>query len=108
MSETSNSKADIINKIYENLRKVVDPEIGFNIIDLGLVYNVDLNMENDALIKMTLTAPNCPFADMILMETEFATRAVPGVNLIDITLTFDPPWTPDRVTEEIKAIMGLI
>ena len=105
----SNEEISIKDIVTSNLRRVVDPEIGINIVDLGLIYDIDVNQENDVQVLMTLTAPNCPFGDMILMETEFACRSVEDVNLIQINLTFDPPWNPDvHVSDEAKYQMGIL
>ena len=70
----SDSEVSLEEKVRRNLRRVIDPEIGINIVDLGLIYKVDVNEENDVQLLMTLTAPNCPYGDMILMESEFAIR----------------------------------
>jgi metal-sulfur cluster biosynthetic enzyme len=105
----SDSEISIKDQVTNNLRKVVDPEIGINIVDLGLIYDVNVNEENDCQVTMTLTAPNCPFGEMILMESEFAIRSVKDVNLAKINLTFDPPWNPDiHVTDEAKYMMGIL
>ena len=104
-----NNKISIKDSVKSSLKRVVDPEIGINIVDLGLVYEIDVNQENDVQVLMTLTAPNCPFGDMIMMETEFAVRSVKNVNLVKINLTFDPPWNPDQhVSDEAKYQMGLL
>jgi len=96
-------------RVRSNLRRVIDPEIGINIVDLGLIYQIDVNEENDVQLLMTLTAPNCPYGDMILMESEFAIRSTEGVNLIQINLTFDPPWNPEiHVSDEAKYQMGIL
>ena len=96
-------------KVTNNLRKVIDPEIGINIVDLGLIYNVETNEENDVQVLMTLTAPNCPFGEMILMESEMAVRSVKEVNLAKINLTFDPPRNPEiHVSDEAKYQMGIL
>ena len=105
----SDSKISLADKVRRNLRRVIDPEIGINIVDLGLVYDIDVNEENDVQVIMTLTAPNCPFGEMIMMETEFAVRSLKEANLIKITLTFDPPWNPDiHVSDEAKYQMGIL
>ena len=105
----SDTESTIEQMVYRNLRRVVDPEIGINIVDLGLIYKVDVNQENDVQVIMTLTAPNCPFGEMILMETEMAVRSVQGVNLVKINLTFDPPWNPEQhVSDEAKYQMGIL
>ena len=107
MSDTTEVKLEDL--VRSNLRRVIDPEIGINIVDLGLVYNIDVNEESDVQVLMTLTAPNCPFGDMIMMETEFAVRSVKDVNLVKINLTFDPPWNPDiHVSDEAKYQMGIL
>tara|TARA_Y100000114_G_C11759178_1_gene328563 strand:+ start:2736 stop:3059 length:324 start_codon:yes stop_codon:yes gene_type:complete len=104
-----NKEISLVDSVKSSLKRVVDPEIGINIIDLGLVYEIDVNQENDVQVLMTLTAPNCPFGDMIMMETEFAVRSVKDVNLVKINLTFDPPWNPDQhVSDEAKYQMGLL
>ena len=96
-------------QVIECIRTVVDPEIPVNLYDLGLIYDINVNEENDVQVLMTLTAPNCPFGDMIMMETEFAVRSVKDVNLVKINLTFDPPWNPDQpVSDEAKYQMGLL
>ena len=104
-----NKEISLVDSVKSILKRVVDPEIGINIVDLGLVYEIDVNQENDVQVLMTLTAPNCPFGDMIMMETEFAVRSVKDVNLVKINLTFDPPWNPDQhVSDEAKYQMGLL
>tara|TARA_Y100000768_G_scaffold144159_2_gene107485 strand:- start:8587 stop:8910 length:324 start_codon:yes stop_codon:yes gene_type:complete len=104
-----NKEISLADSVKSSLKRVVDPEIGINIVDLGLVYEIDVNQENDVQVLMTLTAPNCPFGDMIMMETEFAVRSVKDVNLVKINLTFDPPWNPDQhVSDEAKYQMGLL
>lgn len=104
-----NKEISLVDSVKSSLKRVVDPEIGINIVDLGLIYEIDVNQENDVQVLMTLTAPNCPFGDMIMMETEFAVRSVKDVNLVKINLTFDPPWNPDQhVSDEAKYQMGLL
>ena len=104
-----NKEISLVDSVKSSLKRVVDQEIGINIVDLGLVYEIDVNQENDVQVLMTLTAPNCPFGDMIMMETEFAVRSVKDVNLVKINLTFDPPWNPDQhVSDEAKYQMGLL
>lgn len=90
-------------RIVKALRSVYDPELPVNLYDLGLIY--DLSIEGrpgrDASVRitMTLTAPNCPVADQIPRDAERAVRAVEGVGDVAVTLTFDPPWTADRMSE---------
>ena len=105
----NSDEPDLEQRVRNNLRKVVDTEIGINIVDLGLIYDVNVNEENDVQVLMTLTAPNCPFGEMILMESEMAVRSVKDVNIAQINLTFDPPWNPDQhVSDEAKYQMGIL
>ena len=105
----SDKEISLRDQVRRNLKRVVDPEIGINIVDIGLIYKIDVNEENDVQILMTLTAPNCPFGDMIMMESELAVRSTEGVNLIKLNLTFDPPWNPDiHVSDEAKYQMGIL
>jgi FeS assembly SUF system protein len=89
------------------LRKVYDPEMPVNIYELGLIYGVEVDAEGRVGIRMTLTAPNCPVAGTLPAETERAVRAVPGVKEVKLELTFDPPWTKDRMSEAAKLALGI-
>jgi FeS assembly SUF system protein len=88
------------------LKKVYDPEMPVNIYDLGLIYEIEADGEGRAKIKMTLTAPNCPVAGSLPAEVERAARAVAGVTDAAIELTFDPPWSRERMSEEAKLALG--
>ena len=96
-----------IDLIIENLKEVYDPEIPVNIYDLGLVYSVD--MEGDeAKVLMTLTAPNCPAADMILSDVEYMSKKVEGVESCKVEITFDPPWEKSMMSEEARLELGFM
>ena len=82
-----NLQDQLVEQIIANLRKVYDPELNLNVYDLGLIYEVAVNKEYDAQIIFTLTTPNCPAAEIIPMEIEFATRAVECVNKVNVVLT---------------------
>jgi FeS assembly SUF system protein len=98
---------DRIDQIIENLKQVYDPEIPVNIYDLGMVYSVDV--ENDeAKIVMTLTAPNCPAADMILSDVEYITKKVEGIESCKVEITFDPPWDKSMMSEEARLELGFM
>ena len=101
-------KQDILTNIVKELKKVYDPEIPVNIYDLGLVYKIDVDAEGKAYIEMTLTAPNCPIADNIVMMTETAVKRADGVEDAEIELTFDPPWDKDKMNDEAKLELGLL
>ena len=82
------------------LKQVFDPEIPVNIYDLGLVYEIKIDDNKKAFIKMTLTAPNCPMVDELLQDVHDAVSDVPTIEDVAIELTFDPPWDKSRMSEE--------
>jgi FeS assembly SUF system protein len=96
-----------IDLIIQNLREVYDPEIPVNIYDLGLVYSVDVEGD-EAKILMTLTAPNCPAADMILADTEYMSKKVEGIESCKVEITFDPPWEKSMMSEEARLELGFL
>jgi FeS assembly SUF system protein len=89
------------------LKKVYDPEVPINIYDMGLVYDVNADEEGRVAIRMTLTAPNCPVAGSLPGDVERAARRVEGVTDAKVELTFDPPWTPERMSEAAKLALGM-
>jgi FeS assembly SUF system protein len=95
-----------IQNIIEALREVYDPEIPVNIYDLGLVYSIDIDEDTTANIIMTLTAPGCPVADMIVQNVYENVTAVEGIEDANIELTFDPPWDKSMMSEEAKLELG--
>jgi len=103
MTDTTDIK---IQSIIEALREVYDPEIPVNIYDLGLVYSIDIDEETTANIIMTLTAPGCPVADMIVQNVFENVSAVEGIEDANIELTFDPPWDKSMMSEEAKLELG--
>jgi len=94
-------------QVIAALKKVYDPEMPVNIYELGLIYGIDVDAEGRAAIRMTLTAPNCPVAGSLPGEVERAARGVPGISDVKLELTFDPPWTKDRMSEAAKLALGL-
>ena len=92
---------DVLNTIY-------DPEITVNIWELGFIYKLEVNSNNDVYILMTLTAPNCPVAESLPMEVQTRVSMIPGVNKVVVDVTFDPPWTMDRMTDAAKMELGLL
>jgi len=94
-------------QVIAALKKVYDPEMPVNIYELGLIYGVDVDAKGQVAIRMTLTAPNCPVAGTLPADVERAARAVPGVTGVKLELTFDPPWTKDRMSEAAKLALGL-
>lgn len=92
--------------VYEKLRECYDPEIPVNIVDLGLIYVLKI-IGGAVSITMTLTAIGCPVGPEVMAEVEGRVREVPGVEECDVTLTFDPPWTTDRMTEDARWELGM-
>ena len=92
--------------VYESLRTVFDPEIPLNVVDLGLIYDVKVN-KGDVYVQMTLTFPGCGMGPFIAQQAEWAIQDLDGVEDVEIELVFDPPWSPDLITEEAKAQLGL-
>ena len=104
-----NLQDQLVDQIINNLKRVYDPEINLNVYDMGLIYQVAVKQEYDANVIMTLTSPNCPAAEILPMEVEFATRAVECINKVKVTLTFDPPWNPDEmISDEGKYQLGIL
>lgn len=95
-----------VEAVYEKLRECYDPEIPVNIVDLGLIYNLTI-VGSSVSITMTLTAIGCPVGPEVMAEVEGRAREVAGVEQCDVTLTFDPPWTPARMTEDARWELGM-
>ncbi|MGM0496290.1 MAG: SUF system Fe-S cluster assembly protein [Bacteroidota bacterium] len=95
-------------EIVKALKEVYDPEIPVNVYDLGLIYNIDVDDDNNVEVRMTLTAPNCPIADDILQEVHDKVKEIEEVNEVDVKLVFDPPWDKEMMSEEAKLDLGLI
>ncbi len=95
------------DEVYEALRTVYDPEIPVNVVDLGLVYDVQVSDANDVFVQMTLTFPGCGMGPHIAQQAEWAIQDVEGVEEVNIELTFDPPWSPDLISEEARNMLGI-
>jgi metal-sulfur cluster biosynthetic enzyme len=92
-------------EVVEALRQVEDPELGMDIVDLGLMYDVELENGNVKVIH-TLTSMGCPVGPMIQQQIDEVVRALPGVDDVEVELTWDPPWTPEKMSEDAKFILG--
>ena len=90
------------------LKQVYDPEIPVNFYDLGLIYEIKVEEDGKASVKMTLTAPNCPMADQLLQDVYDAVLDVPGIKDVALELTFDPPWDKNRMSEEALLELGML
>lgn len=94
--------------IVATLKNIYDPEIPVNIYDLGLIYEIDYTPDGTAEIRMTLTAPNCPVADMLVEDVNTQVAKIPGVEKVNVTLVFDPPWGKEMMSEEALLELGLL
>jgi metal-sulfur cluster biosynthetic enzyme len=93
--------------VIEGLKNVYDPEIGINIVDLGLVYETDIADNGDVLVTMTLTSLGCPLGPVIMQEVNNALRDLPGIGETDVKLVWSPPWSPENMTEDAKDELGI-
>ena len=94
-------------QIIEEIRKIYDPEIPVNIYELGLIYDIKVKDEKFAIIKMTLTTPNCPVAESLPKEVKEGAMQVEGIEDVDLELVWDPPWTNDMMSEAAKLELNL-
>ncbi len=102
------TKLHIEEKIVEMLKTVYDPEIPVNVYDLGLIYKIDLQDDGEAIIDMTLTAPNCPAADFIMEDVRQRVDSIDGITSTTINLVFEPEWDKDMMSEEAKLELGFL
>lgn len=110
MGETTdyNQILQLETNIVQVLKSIYDPEIPVNIYDLGLIYEINIDDSRKAQIVMTLTAPNCPIADQILLEVQERVAAVEGISSAEVKLVFDPPWDQSMMTDEAKLELGML
>jgi len=93
--------------VLAGLKNVYDPEIGINIVDLGLVYDSDIAESGDVLVTMTLTSMGCPLGPVIVQEVNNALKDLPDIGSTDVKIVWTPPWSPDLMTEEAKDELGI-
>jgi len=94
--------------IIDALKDIFDPEIPVNIYDLGLIYGVEVTEGGHAVVTMTLTTPHCPVAESMPGEVELRVSAVPGIATADVNLVWDPPWDPQKMSDEAKLELGML
>jgi len=92
--------------IRKALRAVKDPELGLNIVDIGLVYDATVTEEGDVRVKMTLTSPGCPSGPEIMQDAKTVLEDLEGVRSVEIDLVWEPYWTPDRIDPRVRAFLG--
>jgi metal-sulfur cluster biosynthetic enzyme len=93
--------------VLEGLKNVYDPEIGINIVDLGLVYDADISESGDVVVTMTLTSLGCPLGPVIMQEVNNALKDLPGIGETDVKLVWTPPWSPENMSEDAKDELGI-
>ena len=99
---------ELENNIVSMLKTIYDPEIPVDIYELGLIYEVKISKENDVVIDMTLTSPNCPVAETLPRDVEEKVKSVEGVNSCIVNIVFDPAWDKDMMSEEAKLELGFL
>ena len=105
-AQAPDSKPPSVDQVKMALRKVKDPELNLNIVDLGLVYEISVD-GSDVQIDMTLTSPGCPAGPEIMGDVERTVKAMPGVNNLTLNLVWQPFWSPDRIEPRVRNYMGL-
>ncbi len=98
---------EIYDQVIQALREIFDPEIPVNIYDLGLIYGVDV-VDDHVVVTMTLTTPHCPVAESMPAEVEIRVGSVPGVGSAEVNLVWDPPWDPQKMSDEAKLELGML
>ena len=99
---------ELHDAVIAALKEIYDSEIPVNIYDLGLIYGVEVSDEADALVTMTLTTPHCPVAETMPGEVELRAASVPGIRDAEVVLVWDPPWGPDKMTDEARLELGML
>ncbi len=99
---------DLYEAVIAALKEIFDPEIPVNIYDLGLIYGVEIDDNGRAVVTMTLTTPHCPVAESMPGEVELRVGAVPGVGDAEVNLVWDPPWDPQKMSDEAKLELGML
>lgn len=105
---TQDDVQNLGDEIVVVLKSIFDPEIPVDIYELGLIYDVMVNEENDVKILMTLTSPNCPVAETLPVEVEEKVKTLEEVKNCEVEITFDPTWTQDMMSEEAKLELGFL
>jgi FeS assembly SUF system protein len=108
MNDNSKDPNELGEEIVKVLKTIFDPEIPVDIYELGLIYDVFVNEDNDVKVLMTLTTPNCPVAESLPLEVKNKINDMDDVKSAEVEMTFDPPWTKDLMSEEAKLELGFL
>ena len=107
-SSADTGSDELKERIVETLKSIYDPEIPVDIYELGLIYDVEVSADGDALVTMTLTTPHCPVAESMPAEVEMRVLSVPGVRDAEVKLVWDPPWDPSKMSDEARLELGML
>jgi metal-sulfur cluster biosynthetic enzyme len=97
---------DLKGKVYEKLKTVIDPELNINVVDLGLIYNVEISEQDDVNITMTLTTPGCPLHDSITSGVRYSVESLEETRNVHVNLVWEPAWSPEKMTPEGLKLLG--
>ena len=100
--------SDLQAEVVAALKSIYDPEIPVDIYELGLIYDVAISEDGDALVTMTLTTPHCPVAESLPQEVELRVLSVPGIRDAEVKLVWDPPWDPSKMSDEARLELGML
>lgn len=101
------TKDELRTAVWNKLKEVIDWEIGLDVVTLGLVYGIEVDDNNNVKVLMTMTTPMCPLAGGIMGDAEMKIRSIEGIGNVEVELTFDPPWTPDRIDPVVRKQLGI-
>jgi FeS assembly SUF system protein len=105
---TAGAGSDLQAAVVDALKSVYDPEIPDDIYELGLIYDVEISEDGDAVVTMTLTTPHCPVAESLPNEVELRVLSVPGIRDAEVKLVWDPPWDPSKMSDEARLELGML
>ncbi|MGC8699934.1 MAG: metal-sulfur cluster assembly factor [Candidatus Micrarchaeia archaeon] len=95
-----------IKEVVDTLKNCVDPEVGIDVVSLGLIYGIEIDEKNNIKVKLTMTSPMCPLTSVILADVQLRLENIPDVGEVDLELVWDPLWSPDMMTQDVKAKLG--
>ncbi|MCL1631053.1 metal-sulfur cluster assembly factor [Sporolactobacillus sp. CPB3-1] len=107
MADENGASEELKDRILEALEEVIDPELGVDIVNLGLVYGVDIDEENNVIVTMTLTFMGCPLSASLSYDVKRALGEIEEVNQVEVNFVWDPPWTKDRMSRYARIALGL-
>jgi metal-sulfur cluster biosynthetic enzyme len=96
----------LVEKVRESLKSVYDPELNINVVDLGLIYNIEVSEDNDVTVTMTLTTPGCPLHDSISSGVQYCVEAMEETQNVFVNTVWEPAWSPEKMTDEGRRLLG--